>query len=76
MRKIVLALCAIAAIGVSLPIATSAHANDRTVTIKRGDHDRGLHRSWVRGHHYGWDRKKRHGKHKVSAHRGRHNHHN
>jgi len=44
MRKIMLGLAALAAIGIAAP-ATSALAQDRTVIIKKdGD----------RGHHYGW----------------------
>jgi hypothetical protein len=72
MRKIVLALGAIATLGVLLPITTSAQAEDRTVIIKRGDHDRGLHRGWVRGHHYGWDRDRRHATKVVVIKRSRH----
>lgn len=44
MRKIMLGLAAVAAIGIAAP-ATSALAQDRTVITKKdGD----------RGHHYGW----------------------
>lgn len=54
MRTIILALAGIAALGIALPV-TAASAQERTVVIKRDrDHDRGLHRGWTRGHHYGW----------------------
>ncbi|MCW5685970.1 MAG: hypothetical protein KIT85_16335 [Pseudolabrys sp.] len=65
MRFIVMAFASIA-LGLALPV-TAASAQERTVVIKRDrDHDRGvhryrehrydrgLHRGWSRGHHYGW----------------------
>ena len=42
MRKIVLTLAAIAAVGIALPVATNS-ASAETVVIKQN-----------RGHHYGW----------------------
>ena len=42
MRKIVLTLAAIAAVGIALPVASNS-ANAETVVIKQN-----------RGHHYGW----------------------
>ena len=49
MRKLGLALAALAAIGVALPITSSAsRAEESRVIIKHGD--RGLHRGWERHH--------------------------
>ena len=63
MRKFVVALGAALALAVALPIVTStANAEDKTVIIKKRDHDRGMHRGSMRGHHYGWDRHHRRGK--------------
>ena len=42
MRKIILTLAALAAVGIALPVATQS-ANAETVVIKQN-----------RGHHYGW----------------------
>ena len=51
MRKLVLALSAIAAIGIALPVAATTPASAETVVIKRGGgHDRGWHRGWERHH--------------------------
>ncbi|MBV8792035.1 MAG: hypothetical protein JO205_00730 [Pseudolabrys sp.] len=54
MRTFVLALGAIAMIGFAIPAVSVANAQDTKVVIKSGHHDRGLHRGWYRGHHYGW----------------------
>ena len=43
MRKIILTLAALAAVGIALPVATTQSANAETVIIKQN-----------RGHHYGW----------------------
>ena len=43
MRKFVLALSAVAAVGLALPIATTTSASAETVIIKRGGHERGWH---------------------------------
>jgi hypothetical protein len=54
MRTFLIALTALGAIAVALP-AVTANAQDRTVIVRKdGHHDRGLHRGWTRGHHYGW----------------------
>ncbi|MGA8559162.1 MAG: hypothetical protein WB685_07005, partial [Pseudolabrys sp.] len=54
MRTCLITLTALGAVAVALP-ATTANAQDRTVIVtKDRDHDRGLHRGWTRGHHYGW----------------------
>jgi hypothetical protein len=63
MRKFVIAIAAIAAAGIALPITAPANAQDRTVIIKRdGDRDFDrprttkkviIHRG-DRGNHYGW----------------------
>jgi Ni/Co efflux regulator RcnB len=43
MRKIVLTLAALAAVGIALPVAATQPASAATVVIKKD-----------RGHHYGW----------------------
>ncbi|MGB8893634.1 MAG: hypothetical protein WA322_05375 [Pseudolabrys sp.] len=54
MRTFLITLTALGAVAVALPTVT-ANAQDRTVIVKKyGHHDRGLHRGWTRGHHYGW----------------------
>ena len=54
MRTFLITLTALGAVAVAMP-AVTANAQDRTVIIKKnGHHDRGLHRGWTRGHHYGW----------------------
>ena len=54
MRTFLITLTALGAVAVALP-AVTANAQDRTVVVTGGgDHDRGLHRGWTRGHHYGW----------------------
>jgi Ni/Co efflux regulator RcnB len=54
MRKIVLTLAALAAVGFVVPMTTSAKAEDAKVVIKnRGEHrhmDRGYHRGWEHAH--------------------------
>ena len=53
-RTFLVTLTALGAIAVALPTVT-ANAQDRTVIVtKDRDHDRGLHRGWTHGHHYGW----------------------
>ena len=54
LRTFLMTLTALGAVAVALP-AVTANAQDRTVIVKKdGHHDRGLHRGWTRGHHYGW----------------------
>ena len=54
MRTFLITLTALGAVAVALPTET-ANAQNRTVIVtKDGHHDRGLHRGWTRGHHYGW----------------------
>jgi Ni/Co efflux regulator RcnB len=49
MRKFVLALAAVASVGLIVPTMTSvARAEDRVVIKERGDH----HRDWHRHHHH------------------------
>ena len=61
MRKIVLALAAVAAFGLALPVASApAEARD-VVIIKKNRH-------YDRGHHYGWY-KQRHRHHHRHHHR-------
>jgi hypothetical protein len=54
MRKIVLTLAALAAVGFVVPMTTSAKAEDTKVVIKhRGERhhmDRGYHRGWEHAH--------------------------
>jgi hypothetical protein len=56
MRKIILTLAAIAAVGIALPVATNS-ASAETVVIKQN-----------RGHHYGW---RHHNERVVVRHRDR-----
>jgi len=59
MRKIVLALAALAAVGLAVPVvSTPAEARD-VVIIKKKKMKHHGHRGH-RGHHYGWQKKKRH----------------
>jgi hypothetical protein len=50
MRKIILALGAVAAVGLAGTATNSAQAQDAKVVIKTEHHDRGMHRGW-RHHH-------------------------
>jgi arylamine N-acetyltransferase len=78
MRKLVLILSAVAAVGFTLPLAPTA-AQAEKVVIKSGDHghDRGWHRGHnkkvvviKRGHHDGWRRHHAEGSKKVIIRRG------
>jgi hypothetical protein len=61
MRKIVLALAALAAFGLAIPAAsTPAEARD-VVIIKKKHHWR---HHYNRGHHYGWYKHRRHHHHR------------
>jgi Ni/Co efflux regulator RcnB len=51
MRKILLSLAALAALGIALPAATST-ADAREVVIIKKKH----RHHWDRGHHHGWYR--------------------
>ena len=64
MRKIVLTLAALAAVGIALPAATTQPANAETVVIKKD-----------RGHHYGWRNHHRHNTKVVVIKKTRHMHH-
>ena len=59
MRKIVLALAAVAAFGLAVPVVTApaeaAHVK-KVVVIKKKHH-------WNRGHHYGWYKNHHHRHH-------------
>ena len=48
MRKLVLIITAVTAVGFTIPVITSAQAEEGRVVIKSGD--RGEHRGWDRGH--------------------------
>jgi len=66
MRNVFIALAALAAVGIALPVTAPAEAAvTKKVIIKKGHHDRGLHR--------GWDR--HHGKKVVVIKHGRRHHH-
>jgi hypothetical protein len=60
MRKIVLALAAVAAFGLALPVA-SAPAEARDVVIIK------KHRHYDRGHHYGWYKQRHRHHHRAGA---------
>jgi Ni/Co efflux regulator RcnB len=52
-RTFLITLTALGLVAAAVPTVT-ASAQDRTVVItKHGHHDRGLHRGWTHGHHYG-----------------------
>ena len=51
MRKLILIVTAAAAVGFTIPVITSAQAEEGRVVIKSGD--RGEHRGWNRGHRQG-----------------------
>ena len=44
MRKFAIALAALAAFGIAMPLNSSAKAQDTIVIKKDGDHDRAMHR--------------------------------
>ena len=50
MRKIVLTLAALAAVGIAMPVVSNTTANAETVIIKKKHRDNGWHRGW-RNHH-------------------------
>ncbi len=64
MRKIVLALAAVAAFGLAVPVISApaeAHTVKKVVVIKKKGHmHRGHHHGYDRGRHYGW---RNHGHH-------------
>ena len=71
MRTFLITLTTLGAVAVVLP-TVPANAQDRTVVItKHGHHDRGLHRVWTHGHHYGW---RNHNAKVVVVKKGRHHH--
>jgi hypothetical protein len=60
MRKIVLALAAVAAFGLALPVVASTPSDARdVVVIKKKHRDHGRHLGWQRGKHYGWAKQSR-----------------
>jgi hypothetical protein len=70
-RTFLITLTALGAVAVALPTVI-ANAQDRTVIVtKDRDHDRGLHRGWTRGHHYGW---RNHNAKVVVVKKNRHHH--
>jgi hypothetical protein len=45
MRRLVIAFAALAALGIALPLVSSAQAEDSKIIIKKdGDHDKDMHR--------------------------------
>lgn len=67
MRKLVLALAAVAAVGLAVPAFSAGPAEARDViVIKKKHRDHGRHLGWYRGKHYGW------AKHRHHRHRGAH----
>lgn len=46
MRKFILALGAIAALGLAVPATNTAQAQDAKIVVKTEHHDRGMHRGW------------------------------
>jgi hypothetical protein len=51
MRNVFIALAALAAVGIALPVTSPADAAvTKKVIIKHRDHDRGLHRGWEHNH--------------------------
>ena len=56
MHKIVLALAAVAAIGVAVPVFSSIPAEARAVFVNKhhNNHFYSRYFGWFRGHHYGW----------------------
>jgi Spy/CpxP family protein refolding chaperone len=61
MRKIVLALAALAAVGLALPAVTApAEARDVVIIKKKP-----RHYGWYRGHHYGWNKHRHHRDNRV-----------
>jgi hypothetical protein len=67
MRKFVLAIAAVAALGLALPVVSPAQAEDTKVVIKKKQPyskkvvirsgDRGYHRGFSHSRHYGYDRR-------------------
>ena len=51
MRKIVLALAAVAAFGMAAPLAAPAQAEEGKLVIRTGDRDRDHDRRWYRERH-------------------------
>jgi Ni/Co efflux regulator RcnB len=52
MRKIAFTLAALAAFGLSMPLAAPAKAEEGKVVIKTGDRDRDHDRRWHRDRHH------------------------
>jgi hypothetical protein len=51
MRNVFIALAALAAVGIAMPVTSPAEAAlTKKVIIKNGHHDRWLHRGWDRHH--------------------------
>jgi Ni/Co efflux regulator RcnB len=67
MRKLVLALAAVAAFGLAIPVVSSPADAREVIIIKK----KKAHKThWDRGHHYGWN-KKHHRYHSARHHGAR-----
>ncbi len=61
MRKLVIALAAVAAVGIAIPTFASSPAEARdVVVIKKKHRDHGRHLGWYKGKHYGWNKHRHH----------------
>jgi hypothetical protein len=60
MRRIFLALAAVAAVGIAMPTFAPSPADARTMVVIKKKHHRYHHN---RGHHYGWYKHRRHHHH-------------
>ena len=62
MRKIVLTLAALAAVGLAVPTFATSPAEAREVVIikKKKHRDHGRHLGWYKGKHYGWAKHRHH----------------
>jgi hypothetical protein len=69
-RKIVLTLASVAALGIALPVVTAPAAQARDVVIIKKKHrhwNRHWDRHWDRGHHYGWYKHRHHHRHGATV---------
>jgi hypothetical protein len=64
MRKIVLALAAVAAFGIAMPVVSAPAEAREVVIIKKKKKWR---HHYNRGHHYGWYKHKRHHRHGATV---------
>ncbi len=78
MRKLAIALAAVAAIGIAIPTFAASPAEAHTVIVTKGkmtrDHDRHYGDRHYGHNHYGWNRNWQH-RHRHHHHRHNHRHH-